>query len=172
MAANKPKKLDKIIVESKTKEQLLKQEKSKKEEFFSVPGNKKREFDEKDLDNSNYSNFDTDEKDKDKKNFENDKYQIQEKSKDQIKESEKKNLTAVVNKKSKPFSMEETNSGGFFKTSMAIEKKEEENLNLIDENGESEAEDADLSMEIAKIEESLMKSKIKKDDKDDKEDEE
>lgn len=56
-------------------------------------------------------------------------------------------------------------TGGFFKTSMTADKpvktvkdKEREyDTNLIEEGGESEVEDADLSKEIAKIEESLNK---------------
>lgn len=154
----------KITVESKTKQEIISEkerEKIKSAEpvsnqntFFEVPSDKKREFNEDDLDK-----YDDD--------YENNFYEKQTEKK-LITENENEAEAEAENERKKKverlpdnINLAETNSGGFFKTSMTTAsnlqkmKEREFDTNLIEEGG-SDVE-ADLSKEIAKIEESLYK---------------
>lgn len=109
--------------------------------YFEVP-KKEREFNESDLDKS----YD--------KNEKNDNMDDTNKLENLLEMDDKK-----INMEGKFFIILETNSQGFFKTSMMSEKekfikfKEKQyDVNLIEEGNEDDVEEADLSKELAKIE--------------------
>lgn len=143
-----------VVLSKESKEDKeKKKENSGKDDFFEVPKNKKREFNEEDIDKYD---------DNDDSPIENKENPVEskEKSKEEDSDMKKDKKNRPTNTKYKEnLDLNET-TGAFFRTSINNEGKTQAQINrekeiaadknLIEEG--SESEDADLSAEIAKLE--------------------